>query len=375
MEIFDFFVNLYYEIRTFAPITQIVIISILFSLSLIITLFIYLSFMRYYYKKISDHRKKLKPQIEKLFKDILFGEKNYTESEIEKEYVKIVGKLNSENITLAIDVLLQIKFKSKKKSAGYSKIVNALQFDHYLEKKLNFSKDSTKVKVLQKLQLLDLKELDAKVIPLAYSKNKELRREARFSHLHLSTNDPYRFLDEIKGDLSYWDEINLMRLLKIHKENNQLSNLGKWINYSDNISLIIFLIKAAGSFKQEDTKEILFDKLKHHNHKVRKEAYKSLGKIHATEYEEYLMNHFFTEHEECQMAIIESIGEMNTGNAVDFLRRAFEDAKNVQLKKEVALVTYNYKAKYNLFEDLKSGQSGFDRTIFNHIETQLIKFK
>ena len=375
MEIFDFFVNLYYEIRTFAPITQIVVISILFSSSLIITLFIYLSMMRYYYKKFSKHQEKLKPQIKNLFKEILFGDRIYTESEIENDYVKIVKKLNRENITLAIDILLEIKFRSKKKSDRYSKIVDALEFDNYLEKKLNFSKNSTKVKTLQKLQLLDLKELDAKVIPLAYSKNKELRREARFSHLHLSTNDPYRFLDEIKGDLSYWDEINLMKLLKIHKEKNPLNNLGKWINYSDNISLIIFLIKAAGNFKQEDTKEILFNKLKHTNYKVREESYKSLGKIKAIEYEEYLMNHFFTEHEECQLAIIESIGDMNTGNAVDFLRRAYEDAKSVHLKKEIALVTYNYKAKYNLFEDLKSGQTGFDKTIFNHIETQLIKFK
>lgn len=375
MDFFDFFVSLYYEIRTFAPITQVVVISIIFSLSFIITLFIYLSFMRYYYQVSSKYKLKVVPKIKGLFKDILYGNKTYSQEEIVEKYVKIVGKLNNSTTKLAIDVLLELKFKAKEKNEKFSLIVNALNFEEYLGKKLNFSKGSTKVKTLQKLQLLDLKELDAKVIPLAYSKNKELRREARFSHLHLSTNDPYRFLDEIKGDLSYWDEINLMKLLKIHKEKNQLSNLGKWINYSENVSLIIFLIKAAGYFKQTDTKEILFNKLKHENHKVRKEAYLSLGKIGAKEHEEYLMNNFFIEHEECQLAIIRSIGEMNTGNATEFLRRAFDEAKTINLKKEIALVSYNYKARYNLFEDLKACQSGFNKTIFNHIETQLIKFK
>ena len=231
------------------------------------------------------------------------------------------------------------------------------------------------MKTLQKLQQLDLKSLDSKVLNYAYSKNKELRREARYSHLQLSENDPYRFLDEIKGDLTYWDEINLLKFLKIHNEKNELSNLGKWINYSDNNSLTVFLIKAAGLFEQFETKEVVYKKTKSNVTSIRTEAYRSLGKLKAAEYESKLIERFFSEKEECQLAIVRSIGLMNTGNAVSFLKKAYLEAKTIALKKEIALVSFTYKSNYNLFEDLKATQDGFDRTIFNHIETQLIKFK
>lgn len=375
MGILDFLIEIYYEIGTYAPIIQVVIASILFSILLTISLFIYLSIMRYKHQKKQNEKDQVRPKVSKLFQEILFGDRIYTENEIYDEYAKISGKLNSQKIKLGIDILLEVKFKSEKKSDRYQSIVNALNFENYLEKKLNFSRGATKMKTLQKLQQLDLKSLDAKVLPYAYSKNKELRREARFSHLHLSDNDPYRFLDEITGELTYWDEINLLKLLKIHNEKNQLSNLGKWINYSDNVSLTIFLMKAAGLFEQEDTKEILYKKLPSENFKVRAQAYESLGKLHAIEYEDIFMERFFTEREECQLAIIKSVGIMNTGNAVNFLKKAYKDAKTVSLKKEIAKVSFTYKSNYNLFEDLKSSQNGFDKTIFNHVETQLIKFK
>ena len=300
--------------------------------------------------------------------------KGYTEDQILKEYLLIVKKLNSNTTKLGIDILLEIKFGSQQKTTRYQLIVEALQFEIYLEKK-SFAGEATKMKTMQKLQQLDLKSLDAKILPFAYSKNQELRREARFSHLHLSDNDPYRFLDEIKGDLTYWEEINLLKLLRIHNEKNKLSNLGKWINYSHNTSLIVFLIKAAGFFEQQDTKEVLSDKIESENFKVRAEVYTSLGKLHATEYETRFMKEFFNEREECQIAIVKSIGLMNTGKAVDFLRAACKDAKTTALKKEIALVSFSYKSKYNLFHELKTSQIGFDQTIFDHVETQLIKFK
>ena len=332
MGILDFLIEIYYEIGTYAPIIQVAVASIIFSVIITISMFIYLSVIRYKHQKNINKKNQIRPQIEKLFKDILFGDTIYHEDEIYTEYTKIVGKLSARKIKLAIDVLLELKFNSPEKSRRYQSIVDALRFETYLEKKLDFSRGSTKMKTLQKLQQLDLKSLDSKVLNYAYSKNKELRREARYSHLQLSENDPYRFLDEIKGDLTYWDEINLLKFLKIHNEKNELSNLGKWINYSDNNSLTVFLIKAAGLFEQFDTKEVVYKKTK-------------------------------------------SNGLMNTGNAVSFLKKAYLEAKTIALKKEIALVSFTYKSNYNLFEDLKATQDGFDRTIFNHIETQLIKFK
>ena len=52
-----------------------------------------------------------------------------------------------------------------------------------------------------------------------------------------------------------------------------------------NISLTIFLIKAAGIFEVKNTEKIIYEKTKSKNVTLRTEAYRSLGKLKAIEFE------------------------------------------------------------------------------------------
>ncbi len=343
-------IEIYNQLSTYAPIIQIAVATTVISFILSLFLFTYLL-----YNKLKNKKNKntIKTEIKNLFQKILFGDIIYSEDTILSKFTKIAGSLNSQNIILAIDILLEIKFSSSIKSRRYQLIVDALKFEKLLDKKLNYTKGSLKNTTLQKLEKLN-------------SKNNSITTTLNFNNIN-----PYSFFSEFKEDLTYWDEINLLKFLRIENDKDQLINLANWINYSKNISLTIFLIKAAGIFEVKNTEKIIYEKTKSKNVTLRTEAYRSLGKLKAIEFESRLIRKFFLENEKCKLEIIKSLGLMDTGDCLSFFKNAYQEASSIALKKEIALASFSYKSYYKLFVELKDSENGFDKTIFNYIETRL----
>ncbi|WP_439131616.1 HEAT repeat domain-containing protein [Polaribacter sp.] len=315
------------------------------------------------------------PEIIKLFDDILFTDKNYTEQEVFTKFEDIVDEVNRESLDIAVSILVDFK-NDDKESEKYPLIISALGIVEHLERKFDSRSNSEKIDAFQEAFVLDLNKFDSKILRYAYSKNKMIRSEARNSHLALSSNDPYRFFDEFDRNLSKWDEIELMQYLQLQKERGNLEGLGKWINYSKNDSLVVFLIKMVGFFKQKGIDEILIEKLEDDNELVRAEAILTLGELNITETEQELIDRYYTEPELCQVAIIKTIRKFNTGKSLNFLENIFQDSNNIDTKKIIAdaILNYSYEGKI-AFQNLKSTLKGFDQIILEHIETPLIKYK
>lgn len=184
------------------------------------------------------------------------------------------------------------------------------------------------------------------------------------------------FFDEFEGDLTKWDEIELMQYLKLQSTRGNLEGLGKWINYSKNESLVVFLIKMVGFFKQRGIDEILIEKLEDDNAKVRAEAILTLGELQLKETEQMLIDRYYTEPEICQVAIVKTIKKFNSGKSLRFLQEIFNETNNTDTKKIIAeaILNYSYEGKI-AFQNLKNSLKGFDLLILNHVETPLIKFK
>jgi hypothetical protein len=228
----------------------------------------------------------------------------------------------------------------------------------------------------QEAFVLNLNKFDSKVLQYAYSKNKRIRSEARNSYLALSTNDPYRFFDDFEGSLTKWDEIELMQYLKQQNIRGNLEGLGKWINYSKNDSLVIFLIKMVGFFKQKGIDDILLEKLDNNNAQIRAEAILTLGELDIKETEESLIERFYTEPEICQVAIVRAIRKFNSGKSLKFLQEIFGETNNTDTKKIIAEAILNYSYEGEIaFQNLKNSLKGFDLLILKHVETPLIKYK
>ncbi|PQJ82314.1 HEAT repeat domain-containing protein [Polaribacter glomeratus] len=344
---------------------------IIATLALVITIYT----IRKRHNKLQKKLKNSVPDIKKLFEDILFTEKKFSEQEIFDSFEDIVGSVNRESLDIGVDILVDFK-NDDKESEKYTLIITALGIVNHLEDKFDSRSNSQKMDAFQEAFVLNLNKFDSKVLQYAYSKNKRIRSEARNSYLALSSNDPYRFFDDFEGSLTKWDEIELMQYLKQQNIRGNLEGLGKWINYSENDSLVIFLIKMVGFFKQKGIDDILLEKLDDSNAKIRAEAILTLGELDIKETEETLIERYYTEPEVCQVAIVRTIRKFNTGKSLNFLQEVFGETNNTDTKKIIAeaILNYSYEGKI-AFQNLKNTLKGFDLLILKHIETPLIKYK
>ena len=327
------------------------------------------------YNRLQRKLKNSVPEVIKLFEEILFTDKNFSEQEIFNKFEDIVDEVNRESLNIAVTVLVNFKNEDRE-SDRYQLIISALGIVEHLEKKFDSRSNSEKMNAFQESFILELNKFDSKVLRYAYSRNQKIRTEARNSYLALSSNDPYRFFDEFDRDLSKWDEIELMQYLKLQKERGNLEGLGKWINYSKNDSLVVFLIKMVGYFKQKGIDDILIEKLEDDNALVRAAAIETIGELGIKETEKTLIERYYTEPEICQNAIVKAVRKFNTGKSLKFLQQIFFDTNNTDSKKIIAdaLLNYGYEGKI-AFQNLKNRINGFDLQILKHIETPLIKYK
>ncbi|OIP47121.1 MAG: hypothetical protein COZ16_00100 [Flavobacteriaceae bacterium CG_4_10_14_3_um_filter_31_253] len=341
------------------------------TFALIITIYT----IRKKHNRVQKLLKNSVPEIKKLFEVVLFENEKYDELEFFERFKDIVEEVNRESLDLAVDVLVEFK-NEHRESDMYLFIINSLGIVEHLERKFDSRSNSEKMDAFQEAFVLNLNKFDSKILVHAYSKNSQIRNEARNSYLALSTNDPYRFFDEYSGDLTKWDEIELMQYLKLQSERGNLEGLGKWINYSKNDSLVVFLIKMVGYFKQKGIDEILLEKLEDDNAKIRAEAILTLGELGIKETEQTLIERYYTEPEICQVSIVKTIKKFNTGKSLKFLQEIFSETNNTDTKKIIgeAILNYSYEGKI-AFQNLKNSLKGFDLTILKHIETPLIKYK
>jgi hypothetical protein len=375
MNFIEWFLSFIYKIKTFPLIIQITIVLTLVFTVATFALMITIYTIRRRHTRLQKTLKNSVPEIIKLFDDILFTDKNYKEQEIFSKYEEIVDEVNRESIDIGIGVLVDYK-NDNRESEKYPLIINAIGIVDHLERKFDSRSNSEKIDAFQEAFVLDLNKFDSKVLRYAYSKNKLIRSEARNSHLALSSNDPYRFFDEFDTSLSKWDEIELMQYLELQKVRGNLAGLGKWINYSKNDSLVVFLIKMVGFFQQKGINDILKEKLEDDSGLVRAQAILTLGELNVTEIEEELIERYYTEPENCQVAIVKTVRRFNSGKSLNFLEEIFKETNNTDSKKIIAeaILNYSYEGKI-AFQNLKESLKGFDLTILKHVETPLIKYK
>jgi hypothetical protein len=375
MSFVEWFLTFIYKIKTFPLIIQITVVLTLFFIIATLALVITIYTIRRRHSRLQKKLKNSVPEIKTLFEEILFTDKKLSEQEIFESFEDIVGVVNKESLDIAVDTLVEFKNEDKE-SEKYALIISGIGIVRHLEDKFDSRSNSEKMDAFQEAFVLNLNKFDSKVLQYAYSKNKRIRSEARNSYLALSTNDPYRFFDDFEGSLTKWDEIELMQYLKQQNIRGNLEGLGKWINYSKNDSLVIFLIKMVGFFKQKGIDEILLEKLDDSNAQIRAEAILTLGELDIKETEAALIERYYTEPEVCQVAIILTIRKFNTGKSLKFLQEIFEETNNTDTKKIIAeaILNYSYEGKI-AFQNLKNSLKGFDLLILKHVETPLIKYK
>jgi hypothetical protein len=140
-----------------------------------------------------------------------------------------------------------------------------------------------KAKAFGELAQMDVKDANKKISEYINSRNQILRMESQVAMVKLSENDPLEFLDKLKNELSYWEQVKIHDTLVFHKIN--IDSFERWLE-SKNSSVVIFALRMIGIFKHvhsgEKVRELLFSE----NPEIAYAAVQSMKSLELAEYTE-----------------------------------------------------------------------------------------
>ncbi|RWW91766.1 HEAT repeat domain-containing protein [Flavobacterium cerinum] len=368
------FIEQYWVTLSSFPLVIKTAFSIIF-LSLIATIISITTIFGIRGKKERDSRlaMKLRPKMFAFFKNILVSKDIYTDIEICNMFLETFGKLNNKAYESIIPSLEDVVNDEKEqlKSIRYKNIIKGLKIDIFLEKKLDYADTRTRLNAFHSLSRLELTISDSKMLLHTYSKNDSLRKESRASYVGVSNNDPFKFFNQV-NDLNHWDQINLMQQLELHHKDN-LPNFSKWIVYSEDPTQTVFFIRMVSHFKQSNSVSALIEVLDNPNHNIRVEAILAIGKMQLKHLEPRLMDMYYHQPLSCQNAIIEALAYINSGEALDFLTKAYDDINDFDAKRLIAEVIYLYNEEgREYFDLLLKKERGFNYLTLEHVINPLI---
>ena len=371
----DFFYNLYTDVLAQPLIIKVCIFFIFSGILIAIIAFSSVSIIRYRYNKKEEERSKLIPKIDNYFNDLYLKNIGFENVDIKQDIAVSIGKLTNKKLDLIVERLILFKHNFKLENEGVLRVMEALNLDNHLIDKLGFSTTKRKIRGFKELANLAVSAHDSELLPFTYSKNKEIRSEARSAYLKLSKNDPFKFFDEANEYLTQWDQIVLLAHIKTI-ENLAIPNFSKWISYSSNASVISFCLKMCAYFNQTESISSIITFLSTPNHLLRAEAIETLGDLHAREAEPMMKYLYQNQPTVCQVAILRTLGKLKTGKSLDFLAAEFSHGSNVDLRKNAAnsIITHGEKG-IEMIASLKENTDEYGKLILTHIENPLIMLK
>jgi hypothetical protein len=375
--IYNYIEHLWITIASFPFVIQVAVFFIIINFSVSALFYLRMLQMR----RINDRQESiinsLRPKMIEFFEGVLKSERPLTDAEISESFKAEFGKLDERAYISLIPSLEEVVVKESflLDSINFKNTILGLEIEKYLEKKLDFSNTRTRLRALQTLSRLKLTISDSKILPHTYSKNRFLNKESRTSYLGVSKNDPFKFFENSTQNLNQWDQIGLMQQFLLHHKDN-LPNFSKWIKYSKETSQVIFFVRMVAYFDQKNSIPTLVELLETYDHEIRSEVILALGRMKVIEVEQTFIDMYFSQPLNCQNAIVEAVSYIHSGNALDFLKQAYESVNNYDTKKLIAEVIYLYgKSGKDYFKELQKNERGFNQLILKHVENPLIYSK
>lgn len=156
-----------------------------------------------------------------------------------------------------------------------------------LYEKLGFKQDSleklasrtwyTRAKGIQELSLMDQDDQLIRVYRLTNSRNELVRNEAQNAIIQWSGFKGLRFLDVVSYDISEWQQVQLLVLLKNFPAQD-LPRLPHWL-MSSNATVVVFALKLADVYQQFGVKQEVEACLGNPGEAIRRQAVNTLARI------------------------------------------------------------------------------------------------
>ncbi|NDW18488.1 HEAT repeat domain-containing protein [Dysgonomonas sp. 216] len=367
---------LYYSYLGFPFVIRVAILAItIFTPIYLFAVFKLLQLRTNFYQKRRLQKKHGNNYLEKA-RNIIVSERMYNIDEISEELNCKVNNLKDKEKRILTNNILKIHDSERYVNLkNYRMVIEFFDLRNFWERKLKYGSLALRQKALRKLDDLDIEIPGSIITSLTYNRNQYLRKRARSSYMYFSKHSPFKFLDEdFDKTFNNWDKIEIHRMLQ-RRSHEGLPNLTQWIKNSDNLAFKCFLIDEIKHFKQTDCCPFILQLLDTSTDiNFWKHCIDALGELKHQEAEEYLIKDYAIQPQYIQDCIVNAVGNLNSGKALDFLRSAYHSAHNDESKLLIANTIFEYgESGKKLFSTLKKEEEGFNRLIFEHVSNPLIK--
>jgi HEAT repeat protein len=264
------FVNRYQQASLKVKILVVIVIYLLVSLAL---LMIFILTNRTIMSTERARLQKMKETYQEELTNFLFGEEN--------QAFEFTGINHNVNREIFINELLSLHNNLYGEAATR---LRDLYFNLELYKdsirKVNNGKWNVKAKGFKELAQMDVKDANRDIANYVNSHNQILRMEAQLAMVKLNEEAPLGFLDDLKFELTEWEQVNILNTLSYHQIN--IDSFDPWMS-SENDSVVIFATKLAGLYKHIQSWPKVLELLEHKNPKVRLVAIKTLDMFEVAE--------------------------------------------------------------------------------------------
>ncbi len=256
-----------------------ILVAVLIYLVLsILVLFVSILINRHIKTRKRRKTKELRNEYQEQLASFLFDD--------EVERIEVRGINKKDNRQLFIDELMELHNNLHGEVAGK---LRDLYFNLELHKdslqKVYKGKWYQKAKGFGELAQMDVKDANEEIEQYTNTDNPILRMGAQVAMVKLAEERPLSFLDNLKHELSYWEQINIYDTLIFHQIS--IDSFEEWLD-NDNPSVVIFCLRMIELFKHVHSgakvRELLFNE----NPEISLAAVKAMGALEITEYSDDL---------------------------------------------------------------------------------------
>ncbi|MFK5959511.1 MAG: hypothetical protein QM495_11665 [Lutibacter sp.] len=314
---------------------------------------VYLKFLRNSLRKEEVLKIKLQHKYEGLLLSYLFEEsENEKLSEQQNEFIKTLKSEINHNFKRKIVVETLLKLKNEVSGEVEIAIQNLYLKSNLQEhafQQLKSKKWDIVANGIKELSNFKVKEAFPEVKKLLKYPKKEVRKEVELYLVSLFHFEGLDFLNNLKINLSEWDQIELLEELQKF-DNQEIPDITLWLN-SKNESVVSFSLKLAKIYNKYETLETLLELLNHKTQKIRLQVIDVITHLQILDAKEILKTSFKKRSVEEQIAIFKMLENIYEPEDEDFIvENSVNNNFEIQYSALKMLKEVNKKAFNTLFE-------------------------
>lgn len=316
------FVSYFYKLP---ELIQIIWIIIIVEFFLIITSFIFLSYIRLNFARNKKRHKLLNDKYQELLINFIYltdeeiKEKKALQNQLQKA---VKNKFEREVIQ---KLILKLHADLSGELATFlEELYSNLNLVYYSLKKMKSNVWYIKIKGIREVTQMKVKGVYGETLKLINHDNILLRNEAQLTMVKLYQFKGLAFLDKLEFPITEWQQLQLIEEIQSIR-NEEIPDLTQWLK-SENEYVVIFALKLVKLFNQIQTQDLLLKLIMHPSKLVRKNAIAVLEYFKIDESKTLLKQIFSKSDIDTQRNIIQALANLSNEEDVPFFESQLNNA-------------------------------------------------